>query len=678
MSHHKFTNQLSKETSPYLLQHAHNPVNWLPWGDEAFAQAKAENKLVLVSIGYSSCHWCHVMEHESFENETIAEIMNQHFICIKVDREERPDVDMVYMSAVQLMTGRGGWPLNCFLLPDARPVYGGTYFNIQQWQNVLLQLTDMFKNDSAKFLTYADDLTEGIKRTDIVSYEQSSISKDVLTDAVKKWTKRFDTVEGGMDRAPKFSLPNNYLFLLRYATLAKDEKVQRHVKLTLDKMAYGGIYDHVGGGFARYSTDMLWKAPHFEKMLYDNAQLISLYSEAYRTFKDPLYKQVVYETIDFINREMKSEEGFYFSAIDADSEGEEGKFYVWTKEDLSTIDFTAVGLDVDAIKCHQLVSEYFSVNDDGLWEHGNYILLRRKPDDYFLKKYNVSPEQLTQIINSAKQKLLAIRDQRERPSLDDKSLTSWNALMISGLCDAYHVFNDDCFLQDAAKNANLILDKLKQKDGKLLHSYKNGRATITGFLEDYCFIMEALIKLYECDFNEKRLTEADNLMKYAIENFSHETNSMFYFNAGYDNKLIVRKTEIQDNVIPASNSVMANVLFKLGKYFDRKEYLSRSEEMLSNIINDIPAYASAYSNWCNLFLNFSYPFYEIIFTGEKCLQNKTEFYENYQLQCLVAGSKSVSQLPLLKDRIVKDKSFIYLCENSTCQLPVESVKDLKL
>jgi len=313
MSEYKFTNQLSKETSPYLLQHAHNPVNWLPWGDEAFAQAKTENKLVLVSIGYSSCHWCHVMEHESFENEAIAEIMNQHFICIKVDREERPDVDMVYMSAVQLMTGRGGWPLNCFLLPDARPVYGGTYFSIQQWQNVLLQLADMFKNDSAKFLTYADDLTEGIKRTDIVSYEKSSISKNILTEAVGKWSKRFDTVGGGMDHAPKFPLPNNYLFLLRYATLAKDEKLLQHVKLTLNKMSFGGIYDHVGGGFARYSTDMLWKAPHFEKMLYDNAQLISLYSEAYRAFKDPLYKQVVYETIDFINREMKSEEGFYFS-----------------------------------------------------------------------------------------------------------------------------------------------------------------------------------------------------------------------------------------------------------------------------------------------------------------------------------------------------------------------------
>jgi hypothetical protein len=678
MAQHTFTNQLVHETSPYLLQHAHNPVNWLPWGDEAFEKAKEENKLVLVSIGYSSCHWCHVMEHESFENEAIAEVMNKNFICIKVDREERPDVDMVYMSAVQLMTGRGGWPLNCFVLPDARPVYGGTYFNIEQWQNVLLQLSEMYKNDGAKFLTYADDLTEGIKRSDLISYEQNSISKDVVTEAVEKWTKRFDAVEGGMNHAPKFPLPNNYLFLLRFAFLAKDDKVLNQVKLTLDKMAYGGIYDHAGGGFARYSTDMLWKAPHFEKMLYDNAQLISLYSEAYRAFKDPLYKQVVYETIDFINREMKSEEGFYFSAIDADSEGEEGKFYVWTKEDLSTINFTVKGLTIDATKCHEMVSDYFSVNDDGLWEHGNYILLRRNSDEFISKKYNVSPDELAAIIKSAKQKLLAIRNERIRPSLDDKSLTSWNALMISGLSEAYHVFNDNKFLNDALQNANLILQKLKKADGKLLHSYKNGKASITGFLEDYCFVMEAFIKLYECTFDEKWLQESNSLMEYVITHFSHETSNMFYFNADYDNKLIVRKTEIQDNVIPASNSVMANVLFKLGKYSDNKEYMQHSEEMLSNIINDIPAYASAYSNWCNLLLNFSFPFHEIVFTGLKSMENKHSYYEQYDPNSLIAGSVTDSHLSLLKDRTVKDKSLIYFCENNTCQLPVENVQYLKL
>ncbi|MDP6908900.1 MAG: thioredoxin domain-containing protein, partial [Flavobacteriales bacterium] len=489
MEEHPHTNALINETSPYLLQHAHNPVNWHPWSDESLKKAKTEQKPILVSIGYSACHWCHVMEHESFEDSVVAAYMNENFICIKVDREERPDVDQVYMNAVQLMTGRGGWPLNCFALPDGRPLYGGTYYPKKEWMDVMAQVVNIWKNQREKALEYAANLTNGVKQSELIqrNTNEPKFSKSDLSSLVEKWSGLIDNKEGGPNRSPKFPLPNNYEFLLRYATLAQDKIMLDHVNLTLEKMAFGGIYDQVGGGFARYSTDELWKAPHFEKMLYDNGQLISLYSEAYQATGNILYKEVVEETLDFIQRELTSEQGAFYSALDADSEGEEGKFYVWKKDELQML----LGDDFEWVK------DYYNINAKGLWENGNYILLRKTTDEEFAKKQGWTTEDVKQKVNKLNAKLLRERSKRVRPGLDDKQLTSWNALMLKGYTDAYRVFGKTDYLRTAIKSANFILKTQRKKDGGLWHNHKAGRSTINGFLEDYSFTIEALVSLYQ-------------------------------------------------------------------------------------------------------------------------------------------------------------------------------------
>ena len=366
---HKFTNALVNETSPYLLQHAHNPVDWYPWNETTLTKAQKEDKLLLISIGYSACHWCHVMEHESFEDEEVAKIMNENFICIKVDREERPDVDQIYMTAVQLMKQRGGWPLNCIALPDGKPFWGGTYFRKDEWKKQILGLANAYQNDRKKVLDFAEKLSNGIRQVEMVvkNPNQADFSWKDVDNMVSPWSERFDNSEGGSNGAPKFPMPNAYNFLLRYAHLSDNKEVLEHIELTLNKMAFGGIYDQIGGGFARYSTDRSWKAPHFEKMLYDNGQLVSLYSEGYLKFKNSLYKDIVFESLEFVERELLDETGAFYSALDADSEGEEGKFYVWNETELKLF----IREDFEIFK------DYFNVNNKGLWEHGNYILLRK-------------------------------------------------------------------------------------------------------------------------------------------------------------------------------------------------------------------------------------------------------------------------------------------------------------
>ena len=661
-----YTNALISETSPYLLQHAHNPVNWYPWSDEALEKAKKENKLILVSIGYSACHWCHVMERESFENEETAGIMNENFICIKVDREERPDIDQVYMNAVQLMTGSGGWPLNCFILPDGRPVFGGTYFPLDNWKNVLLNLAKLYKTEPEKVEEYAEKLTEGIKLSELVTLnpEKVDFTEDILKESVSKWSQRFDNTEGGPNRAPKFPLPNNYQFLLRYSHLTKEEKILDHVKLTLTKMALGGIYDQIGGGFARYSTDTLWKAPHFEKMLYDNAQLVSIYAEAYQATKDPLYKEVVYETLAFVKRELTATNGTFYSALDVDSEGEEGKYYVWQKEELKNI----LGNKFN------LASDYYNVNEHGLWEH-NYILLRRQSDEVFAKKHNLTVEELKKEIKAIKLQLLSVREQRIKPGLDDKSLTSWNALMLKGYTDAYKVFGEPEFLNAALKNANFITATQKMPDGGLYHNYKNNKSNISGYLEDYAFAIEALINLYEATFDEIWLEEAHRLMEYSIVHFFDKSSSMFFFTSNTDKPLIARKMEVSDNVIPASNSSIAKSLFLLNHYFDKNEYAHMSAQMLNNVKKEIVNYAAGYSNWGMLMINFVAPFYEIAISGKDAGQKRKELDKYYIPNKLLAGSIKESNLPLLKNKFAQQKTMIYVCINKSCKLPVTEVTD---
>jgi len=660
-----FSNRLIHESSPYLLQHAHNPVDWFPWSDEAFAKAKTENKLVLVSIGYSACHWCHVMEHESFEDEIVARAMNENFVCIKVDREERPDVDSIYMSAVQIMTGSGGWPLNCFTLPDGRPIYGGTYFPKEQWMKILGTLADYFKNEASKVFQYAEELTSAVKKSELIPAfsEKSAFTKEILNSCYENWQKRFDTIEGGPNRVPKFPLPNNYKFLLRYSqTLEQWQKTNllKHIDLTLTKMAYGGIYDQIGGGFARYSTDGEWKVPHFEKMLYDNAQLVSLYSEAYQLTKNSLYKQVVYETLEFVQREMTSPEGAFYSALDADSEGKEGKYYVWTVAKLQSI----LGVDM------KLFSDYYSVNEIGYWEEENYILLRKQSEEEVAKRFGLPVEELQKKISKLKKKILAVREKRIKPGLDNKILTSWNALMIKGYADAYSVFHEKEFLNSALKCADYILKNLSREDGGLFHS-----RSINGFLEDYSFTVEAFISLYQITFDEQWLSKAKSLADYAIKHFHDSSSIMFYFTSNLDSQLIARKMEIQDNVIPSSNSSMSLSLFYLGKYFDENNYLDISEKMLKQVQQDIVPYGTAYSNWAIGILHFIQPFYEIVIVGNSVDEKRKELSDYFVPNAIFTGTKTQSKLSLLQDKFIEGKTLIYICENKTCKLPTENIRE---
>jgi hypothetical protein len=664
-SNDSHTNALIHETSPYLLQHAHNPVNWYPWNESTLEKAKKENKLLLISIGYSACHWCHVMEHESFEDENVAKLMNDHFICIKVDREERPDIDQVYMLAVQLMTGHGGWPLNCFALPDGRPVYGGTYFPKQNWMNILLNLADVYQHEPEKAVEYAEKLTEGVKLAELVKAAENEepFTIQTLHKSYENWKPRFDAIEGGPDKAPKFPLPNNYQFLLRYYHHTKDDEVLKHIDLTLRKMAFGGIYDQIGGGFSRYSVDHHWKVPHFEKMLYDNAQLVSLYSEAFLATKDPLYQQVVFDTLAFVERELYSPDGGFYSALDADSEGVEGKYYVWAKKELQEL-----------LKDQfELFADYFNINERGFWEHENYILLRHESDTAIADKHQLSFDELQKTIGDVKKKLLSIREKRIHPGLDNKIITSWNALMLKGFVDAYTTFGEEHFLEVAIRNADFLF-KNALHEHRLVH-VANGKQKINGFLEDYSFTIEALISLYEATFNENYLHKANELMTYVIAHFHEEKSGMFYFTSDEDKALISRKMELSDNVIPASNSSIAKSLFSLGHHFENEEYLLLSRKMLNNMLSEIENYGPGYSNWAMLLINFSLPFYEVAIVGKAVDEKSENLHKHYFPNKIFAGSAIQSSLPLLKNRFVENETLIYICENKTCLQPVKEVED---
>lgn len=669
---HQYINDLINETSPYLLQHAHNPVNWNAWNSKTLKLAKSENKLLLISVGYAACHWCHVMEHESFEDTLVAQVMNEHFINVKVDREERPDVDQVYMNAVQLMTGSGGWPMNIIALPDGRPIWGGTYFRKEQWLDALSQIAKLYEESPENIYKYADKLEQGIKSMDMIVLNTNKpvFETKFIEEVVKKWANQFDYKDGGMNRAPKFMMPNNYHFLLRYAYQNNDKELQSYVNLTLTKMAYGGVFDQIGGGFSRYSVDTKWHVPHFEKMLYDNGQLVSLYSDAYLITKNELYKEVVTQTLEYIKQEMSSENGAFYSSLDADSnnlEGtlEEGAFYIWEKEALKNI------LKED----YQLFSEYYNINDYGFWEHNNYVLIRKDDDSEIIKKYEISKEQLNQKLNNWKNLLLKERNKREKPRLDDKTLSSWNALMLKGYVDAYRVFGNKNYLDAAEKNANFIINNQLREDGGLNHNYKNGKSTINGYLEDYATVIDAFITLYENTLNETWLVTARNLANYTFDHFFDETHHMFYFTSNQDDALVSRNMEYRDNVIPASNSIMAKNLFKLSHYFDNNHFRKTALTILNNVKPEIQDYASGYSNWLDLMLNYTNPFYEVAIVGNEASRKISELNKNYIPNKIIAGSISENNLPLLANRYLPDQTLIYVCIDNACKLPVSKVDD---
>lgn len=663
----KTANALVNESSPYLLQHAYNPVKWQPWSPQAFEQAKRENKLVIISVGYSACHWCHVMEHESFEDEEVAAIMNEHYVSIKVDREERPDVDNLYMTAVQLMTGHGGWPLNCIALPDGRPVYGGTYFNKKQWMNVLTNIVNVHREDMEKVLEYATNLTNGIKQAELVAttkYPEDLALEDALTKGIRKWKESFDNEHGGPNRAPKFPLPNNYIFLLRYGVLYKDRSIIDHVNLTLTKMACGGIYDQLHGGFARYSTDGIWKLPHFEKMLYDNAQLVSLYCEAYRLTKNTLYKQVIEETLDFVMEEWLKPEGCFYSAYDADSEGQEGKFYVWSKEELQRIlndDFEVFG------KC-------YSVNEAGYWEDGNYILMRSENWPSIAAEHHMSLDTLNAKIKECKNKLKAVAAKRVKPGLDDKTITSWNALMAKGFADAYLCLGNKTYKEVTLKCCDFIL-KHQCNEAGLHRIYKNGVTKIPAFLDDYAFTIDALLSASLIDQNEMYLKQAQKLMDHVLKHFGHKDSELFYYTNTTHNQLITQQSETSDNVIPASNSQMALNLFHLGTLMQTPEYIEKAKKMLLLYAGEIAGYAPGYSNWGCFALNLTKPQRELVIVGNNVDEILKDLHKHYFTNATLAGSIKVSELPLFKNRSKEGQNLIYVCRNNTCGLPVSSVLD---
>lgn len=663
----KHTNRLINETSPYLLQHAHNPVDWHAWNDETLKKAADQDKMLLISVGYSACHWCHVMERETFENESLAEIMNQHFICVKVDREERPDVDAVYMNAVQLIHGNGGWPLNCFALPDGKPVYGGTYFPPQQWEVLLKNIAGLFKTRKNDLEKQAAQILDGINQDNLIlpNLPSQKPEQKVLIRALEKWEKNFDLKHGGAKGAPKFPLPSGLQFMLEYAHSVNDQKRMDFVELSLDKMAMGGIYDQVGGGFSRYSVDAEWKVPHFEKMLYDNAQLVTLYATAYQLTKNEQYLEVAGETADFVLRELTAEEGVFFSALDADSDGEEGKFYVWTKPEFEA----CVGDD------SKLLGEYFEIDGESLWEHGKNVLMRKHTPKDFAEKKNLETDVFIGKLIEAKKKLYRHRALRTRPVLDDKSLISWNAMMIKALAQLSMASGNKKYIKSAIKAASIIAHKLVADDGKIWHNYKNGKVTIDGFLEDYAHMADAAIELYQVTMDEKWVRLADRLTGYAMRNFWDENEHMFWFTSDESANLVSRKKEMYDNVIPSSNAVMAHVLFRLSKLYGNQQYEEISQIMATKVSVLVEKHAASFSCWARLMFYFVNEFYEVAITGKDAPENLTKIYNAPVTRKVVAAAESSGILPIFENRFKNGENMIYVCADHVCQKPVESADE---
>lgn len=661
------TNKLIYESSPYLLQHAHNPVNWLPYGQDAFDEAKRSKKPLLISIGYSSCHWCHVMEHESFENEDIAKVMNDNFVCIKVDREERPDVDHVFMDAVQQIHNSGGWPLNCFALPDGRPFWGGTYFRPDQWKQLLLNISEIFQNRYPDLEQQAAQLSEGVERQNYILNDNSGDNMGIIDFELimASLLNAFDSEKGGMRGSPKFPMPVILQFMLHYSTSYKDANALKMLELTLQKMACGGIYDQAGGGFARYSTDGDWKVPHFEKMLYDNAQLVSLYSSAFIINGKKLYQQVIEQTIEFLNRELKAPEGVFYSALDADSEGEEGLFYTWTAEAFNE----ALG------HYAELGREYYGIDTEGLWERGRNILLRQDSDDLFAQQHYLSVEELDSLTVFWRKQLLKVRSTRPRPAMDDKMLVAWNALMINALADASVALDKEEYLTSAIAIATFIVSKLTRPDSGLYHTWKNGKSQISAFLDDYAFSCEAFLKLYSVTADARWLQEAETLAAYVVQHFYDSNSGFFWYSENEDSQVFARKIEIYDGVISSGNSAMIKNLNTIGVFLDKDDFVEKARQMLLSMESKVTRYPSAYANWASYALSVSKSQYVVAVVGSNAVAIIKKLKKKAVPETLIFGSTIASDLPYFENRMVEGKTLIYVCAGAFCMAPVETVEE---
>ncbi len=660
------TNRLIHAASPYLLQHAHNPVDWHEWEEEALRKAKRENKPILVSIGYSSCHWCHVMEREVFEKEDIAKVMNDHLICIKVDREERPDIDQVYMDAVQAMGVQGGWPLNVFLTPDQKPFYGGTYFPPDQWLQVIKGINNAFTTRRDEVELSAQELTNHLAKQDIGRLTRESASRELAEEVAVSYGKlqpMFDKAWGGLEKTPKFVMPSVWRWLLRYYRITGDEGARKHTVFTLKKIAMGGIYDQIGGGFARYSVDQHWFVPHFEKMLYDNAQLMTLYAEGYALTRDEEFRTVLVETFDWLQREMTGTHGGFYSALDADSEGEEGKFYNWTQEELETI------LGDDAAR----VADYYSVKAQGNWEQDKNVLIRVQKEEDFLKKHGLDSGAWNKKLREARDRLLRERDKRIRPGLDDKVITSWNAMMVIGLTDAYRALGDERFLEAALKNMRFIENSLTE-GLTLFRSYKDKRSHVKGFLDDYAWMIQACTSLYQATFDEYWINRAKALLEHTIDNFYDSGDGFFQYSRQDAEKLIASRKEIFDNVIPGSNSVMAQNLSHLGTIFENETWKALLEKMVSSVRHLIVSEPNYMSNWGIVYIEMRKGMAEVAFIGDDPQRAGREFFAGFQPFALAMGSDTQSTLPLLEGKTAVDgKLTMYVCYNKVCQRPVHNI-----
>jgi uncharacterized protein YyaL (SSP411 family) len=660
-----YTNELIHESSPYLLEHAHNPVNWYPWGQRALDKAKREHKMLIISIGYAACHWCHVMEHETYEDTAVARLMNKYYVAIKVDREERPDIDQVYMTASQLITGSGGWPLNVLALPNGKPFYAGTYFPKNEWIKMLNFYIRLNKKSPDEIAKQALAVTNGIRSSGTVSFKakDATFTMNNLNLQFKNIEPGIDYKMGGATRAPKFPMPANWEYLLRYYKVSHNDNALKAVRTTLDHIAFGGIYDQLGGGFARYSTDADWHVPHFEKMLYDNAQLSGLYTHAWQLTKNPLYKQVVYQTLGFVSRELTSPQGGFYSSLDADSEGEEGKYYVWTAAEIDAI------LERDA----SLFKMYYNITNAGNWEHGKNILFKSETDDVTAKEYHLSVSELQYKINVDKVKLFAVRNKRVKPGLDDKILTSWNALMLKAYAEAYRAFGDKRFLTAALNNANFLERHAVGTHGEIARNYKNGHSSVNGLLDDYAFTISAFIELYQATFDEKWLIEAKKISGYALTHFYDAKSGMFFYTNNEHANLISRKMELEDNVIPASNSQMAINLFELGQYFYKDDYVNKAKQMLENVKDNLTKNIFFYANWGLLEEAFVSPPYEVAIVGNEYSAMRAKIDKNYLPGVLLSGGHGEGTLKLLEAKLVKGQTTIYVCQNKSCKRPVTDV-----